>query len=54
MTDRQRHLETLLFGNPDKVPLRPGYGRESTREAWLTQTHFLQFRADFDDFRGWS
>lgn len=37
MTERQRWLETLLFGSPDRIPLQPGGGRESTRRAWRTQ-----------------
>lgn len=37
MTPRKRFLETLLFGSPDKVPLEPGHGRESTRAAWHAQ-----------------
>ena len=37
MNSRQRFRETLLFGNPDKVPLSPGGPRESTREAWRQQ-----------------
>ncbi|MDT8389657.1 MAG: uroporphyrinogen decarboxylase family protein [Lentisphaeria bacterium] len=37
MTPRQRTLETLLFGAPDRVPLTPGGGRESTRQAWYSQ-----------------
>lgn len=37
MNPRQRYLETVLFGNPDKVPLSPGSGRLSTREAWHKQ-----------------
>lgn len=37
MTTRERYLETLLFGHPDKVPLAPGGGRRSTREAWCAQ-----------------
>ena len=37
MTERERYIETLLFGNPDKVPLEPGSPRESTLEAWHTQ-----------------
>ncbi len=37
MTPRQRYLETLLFGAPDRVPLEPGYGRLSTLRAWHTQ-----------------
>jgi len=37
MTGRERFRETLLFGNPDKIPLLPGWGRESTLEAWHQQ-----------------
>ncbi len=37
MTPRQRYLETLLFGRPDRVPLEPGFGRRSTLAAWHTQ-----------------
>lgn len=37
MNDRQRNLETLLFGNPDRIPLTPGYGRESTLKRWRAE-----------------
>ncbi len=37
MNARERFLETLLFGNPDRIPLTPGAGRESTRRAWHSQ-----------------
>jgi hypothetical protein len=37
MTPRERYRETLLFGTPDKVPLRPGGPRESTLAAWRKQ-----------------
>jgi hypothetical protein len=37
MNDRERHLATWLFGKPDRVPLNPGNGRKSTREAWHRQ-----------------
>ena len=37
MTTRQRMLETLLFGKPDRVPLSPGGGRESTRQRWYSE-----------------
>lgn len=37
MTERERYLETILFGKPDKVPLSPGGPRESTLAAWHTQ-----------------
>lgn len=34
MTHRERFLETLLFGAPDRIPFSPGGARESTLEAW--------------------
>jgi len=34
MNARERFLETLQFDHPDKVPLEPGGGRESTRARW--------------------
>ena len=37
MTPRDRFLETLLFGKPDKIPLSPGGPRESTLSAWHRQ-----------------
>jgi hypothetical protein len=37
MNDRQRFLETMHFGNPDKVPLEPGWPRESTLRVWHQQ-----------------
>ena len=37
MNPRERYLEALLFGSPDRVPLSPGGPRESTRAAWYTQ-----------------
>lgn len=37
MTPRQRYLETLLFGNPDRIPFSPGGPRESTLAAWHQQ-----------------
>ena len=37
MTERERYLETLLFGNPDRIPLQPGGPRESTLAAWYEQ-----------------
>ncbi|HOZ45557.1 MAG TPA: uroporphyrinogen decarboxylase family protein [Candidatus Hydrogenedentes bacterium] len=37
MTPRERFLETLLFGRPDKIPFQPGGPRESTRAAWRVQ-----------------
>ena len=37
MNSRQRYIQTLLFGQPDRIPLDPGYGRKSTRSAWHAQ-----------------
>jgi len=37
VTPRQRHIETLTFGCPDKVPFQPGGPRESTLRAWHAQ-----------------
>lgn len=34
MNPRERYLETLLFGKPDRIPFTPGGGRESTRKRW--------------------
>ena len=34
MTPRQREIETLTFGTPDKVPFEPGGPRESTLARW--------------------
>lgn len=37
MTPRERFLETIFFGKPDKVPLTPGGPRESTLVKWHQQ-----------------
>jgi len=37
MTERERFLEAILFGKPDRVPLSPGGPRESTLEVWHRQ-----------------
>jgi uroporphyrinogen decarboxylase len=37
MTPRERYLETLLFGRPDRIPLEPGLPRDSTLAAWHEQ-----------------
>ncbi len=37
MNERERYLETLLFGRPDKIPFQPGGPRESTLKAWRSQ-----------------
>jgi uroporphyrinogen decarboxylase len=34
LTPRQRRIETLTFGRPDKVPFAPGGPRESTLKRW--------------------
>jgi len=37
MNPRERYLETLTFGKPDRLPLLPGGPRESTLRAWHGQ-----------------
>jgi len=37
MNARERWLETILFGKPDKVPFNPGGGRKSTKERWYKE-----------------
>jgi uroporphyrinogen decarboxylase len=37
MNDRERYLKTMLFEKPDRIPFRPGGGRKSTREIWVSQ-----------------
>lgn len=37
MTPRERFISTLRFGQPDRIPLAPGGGRESTRERWYRE-----------------
>ena len=34
MNARERMIETLTFGTPDRIPFDPGHGRESTRKRW--------------------
>jgi len=34
MTPKERFLETMLFGTPDRIPYRFGGPRHSTFEAW--------------------
>ena len=36
MNPRQRLLATYHFAHPDRVPLDPGWPRESTLAAWHT------------------
>jgi hypothetical protein len=37
MNQRERYVETLTFGRPDKIPFSPGEPRESTLAAWHKQ-----------------
>jgi len=37
MTARERYLATLAFEKPDRIPLHPGGGRQSTLDAWHRQ-----------------
>ncbi len=37
MNTRERYLQTILFGAPDRIPLNPGWGRQSTRERWYSE-----------------
>ena len=37
MTPRERYLAALLFGKPERIPLTPGGGRESTRKRWVAE-----------------
>lgn len=37
MTPRERYLESLLFGKPDRFTLTPGHPRESTLAMWRQQ-----------------
>lgn len=37
MTQRERFIATMLFGEPDRIPLMPGCPRESTLAEWRRQ-----------------
>ena len=37
LTPRERFLECMHFGSPDRVPFEPGWPRESTLAAWREQ-----------------
>ena len=34
LNERERYIETLTFGKPDRIPLSPGNPRESTLRRW--------------------
>ena len=34
MTNRERYIQTMTFGSPDRVPFVPGGGRQSTLKRW--------------------
>ncbi len=47
LTKRERFLQALHFGNPDKIPLAPGGPRESTLEPiWYSVK--IKTRAGFN------
>ncbi|MGC8833118.1 MAG: uroporphyrinogen decarboxylase family protein [Armatimonadota bacterium] len=50
MTDRERFIQTMLFGTPDRIPYHFGWPRQSTLEAWYLQG--LPRGIDFADFVG--
>jgi uroporphyrinogen decarboxylase len=37
LTPRERFVEALRFGSPDRIPFHPGGPRKSTLDAWHTQ-----------------
>jgi uroporphyrinogen decarboxylase len=47
MNERERYLETILFGNPDRIPLWPGGPRESTIERWREEGLDITDGAEF-------
>jgi uroporphyrinogen decarboxylase len=48
MNERQRYLEALTFGKPDKIPFEPGWPRESTLSTWRKQG--LPDKVDWYDY----
>ncbi|HID06764.1 MAG TPA: hypothetical protein EYP10_06410, partial [Armatimonadetes bacterium] len=50
VTPRERFLQTMLFGVPDRIPYRFGFPRKSTMEAWYRQG--LPRDVDFAKFVG--
>ncbi len=51
MTSRERFVETMMFGHPDRVPYMFGGPRQSTLEAWYRQG--LSRDTDFGRFVGY-
>ena len=37
MTERERYVEALTFGSPDRIPLMPGGPRRSTPRRWRAE-----------------
>lgn len=37
MNERERYLNVMTFGTPDRIPLSPGAGRESTKKRWHSE-----------------
>ncbi|MFP4139875.1 MAG: hypothetical protein ACOCZU_02840 [Planctomycetota bacterium] len=37
MTPRERFIQTLTFGQPDRIPFTPGGPRESTLKRWRSE-----------------
>ncbi len=37
MNSRERYIETMKFGTPDKIPFSPGGPRQSTLNRWYTE-----------------
>lgn len=37
MNTRERFLETLMYGTPDKIPFEPGQPREKTLKRWYSE-----------------
>ena len=37
MNARERYLETMLFGSPDRIPFEPGKPREKTLKRWHSE-----------------
>ena len=50
MNGRELWLETILFGKPERIPLEPGGGRESTRARW----HKEGLPEDVSDIAGYA